>query len=412
MKALVTGGAGFIGSHTVDLLLERGYEVKVLDALMPPVHGNGVKPDYVPDDVEFIRGDVRDREAVDRALQGVDVVFHLAAYQDYLPDFSRFAFTNDGGTALLYELIVEKRYPIQKVVLASSQAVYGEGKYRCPEHGVQYPTLRPLEQLMQREWELCCPDCSGELRLLPTDEMQVNPANQYAISKYAQELYALTLGQRYGIPTVAMRYSITQGPRQSFRSAYSGILRIFSMRLLNDKPPIAYEDGQQLRDYVSVHDVAQANLLVLEDSRADYQAFNVGGGKATTVLEYAHLLARKLNKDIEVEVSGKFRFGDTRHIISDTSKLQALGWEPITPLDQIIEEYIAWAEAQPDLRDYYAEAEEVMKRVGTVRMADESLLYPERVRRDMICIRNHSIWLDLQKLWSRTLPAVIKGRGA
>ena len=412
MKALVTGGAGFIGSHTVDLLLERGYEVKILDALMPPVHVNGVKPDYVSDDVEFVHGDVRDREAVDRALRGIDVVFHLAAYQDYLPDFSRFAFTNDGSTALLYELIVEKRYPIQKVVLASSQAVYGEGKYRCPEHGVQYPTLRPLEQLMRREWELCCPECGGELRLLPTDEMQVNPANQYAISKYAQELYALTLGQRYGIPTVAMRYSITQGPRQSFRSAYSGILRIFSMRLLNDKPPIAYEDGQQLRDYVSVHDVAQANLLVLEDSRADYQAFNVGGGKATTVLEYAHLLARKLNKDIEVEVSGKFRFGDTRHIMSDTSKLQALGWEPITPLDQIIEEYIAWAQTQPDLRDYYAEAEEMMKRVGTVRMADESLLYPERVRLDMNCIRNHSIWLDLQKLWSRTLPAVFKGRGA
>jgi dTDP-L-rhamnose 4-epimerase len=374
MKALVTGGAGFVGSHTVDLLLERGYEVKVLDALMPPVHVNGVKPDYVLDDVEFIRGDVRDREGVDRALRGVDVVFHLAAYQDYLPDFSRFAFTNDGGTALLYELIVEKRYPIQKVVLASSQAVYGEGKYRCLEHGVQYPPLRPLEQLMRQEWEPYCPECGGELRLLPTDEAQVHPANQYAISKYAQELYALTLGRRYGIPSVAMRYSITQGPRQSFRNAYSGILRIFSMRLLNDKPPIAYEDGQQLRDYVSVHDVVQANLLVLEDSRANYQVFNVGGGKATTALEYAHLLARKLNKDIEVEVPGKFRFGDTRHIISDISKLRGLGWEPITPLDQIVEQYIAWAQAQPDLRDYYAEAEEVMKRVGIVRMADESLL--------------------------------------
>jgi dTDP-L-rhamnose 4-epimerase len=376
MKALVTGGAGFIGSHTVDLLLERGYEVRILDALVPPVHVNGVKPDYVPNDVEFILGDVRDREAVERALQGVDVVFHLAAYQDYLPDFSRFAFTNDGGTALLYELIVEKRYPIQKVVLASSQAVYGEGKYRCPEHGVQYPPLRPLEQLMRQEWEPCCPECGGELELLLTDEAQVNPANPYAISKCAQELYALTLGQRYGIPTVAMRYSITQGPRQSFRNAYSGILRVFSVRLLNDKSPIAYEDGQQLRDYVSVHDVARANLLVLEDSRADYQVFNVGGGRATTVLEYAHLLFRKLDKDIEVEMPGKFRFGDSRHIISDISKLRALSWEPMTPLEQIVEEYIAWAQAQPDLQDHYAEAEEVMKRVGTVRMADEQNLPP------------------------------------
>lgn len=379
MKALVTGGAGFIGSHTVDSLLERGYEVRILDALVPPVHVNGVKPDYVPNDVEFIRGDVRDREAVDRALRGVDVVFHFAAYQDYLPDFSKFAFTNDGSTALLYELIVEKRYPIQKVVLASSQAVYGEGKYRCPEHGVQYPPLRPAEQLMRREWEPCCPECGGELKLLLTDEAQVNPANQYAISKCAQELYALTLGQRYGIPTVAMRYSITQGPRQSFRNAYSGILRIFSMRLLNDKPPIAYEDGQQLRDYVSVHDVVRANLLVLEDSRADYQVFNVGGGKAMTVLKYAYFLIRKLNKDTEVEAPGKFRFGDARHLISDIGKLRALGWEPITPLDQIVEEYIAWAQVQPDLRDYYAEAEEVMRQVGTMRMADEQSLPPGAV---------------------------------
>lgn len=369
MKVLVTGGAGFIGSHTVDLLLEKGYQVRVLDALRHPVHDNGCKPEYLPPEVEFIQGDVRSREDMARALEGMDFIFHLAAYQDYLPDFSTFAFTNDGGTALLYELIVERKYPIQKVVVASSQAVYGEGKYECPEHGIQYPPPRPMEQLMRRQWEPRCSQCGGEMKVCLTDEVQVNPANQYAISKYTQELYALILGKRYGIPTVVMRYSITQGARQSFHNAYSGILRIFATRLLNGRPPVVYEDGLQLRDYVYVGDVARANLLVLEDERADYHAFNVGGDRQVTVLEYAYLLARKLGVDIEPEVPGKFRFGDTRHIISDVSKLRALGWEPVTPLETIVEEYLAWLQTQPGVKDAYSEAEKVMEQVGTLRSA-------------------------------------------
>jgi dTDP-L-rhamnose 4-epimerase len=372
LKALVTGGAGFVGSHTVDLLLERGYEVKILDALLPPVHLPGVKPDYVPADVEFLQGDVRDKEAMTRALEGVDVVFHLAAYQDYLPDFSKFATTNDAGTALLYEVIVEKKLPVRKVVVASSQATYGEGRYLCAEHGIQYPDLRPEGQLLQRRWEPVCPMCGRPMDPQWTDESRLNPANSYAISKAAQEMYALILGQRYGIPTVAMRYSITQGPRQSLRNAYSGILRIFTQRLLNGQPPIVYEDGQQIRDYVWVGDVARANLLVLEDARANYQAFNVGGNRQVTVLDYAHLLIHKTGVDVEPEVTGKFRFGDTRHIFSTVDRLQALGWEPSTPLDYIAGEYIAWARAQPDLRDRTADALRVMEKVGTVRSAVSS----------------------------------------
>ena len=367
MRILITGGAGFIGSHTVDLLLERGYEIKILDALLPPVHIPGVKPDYVPPDVELIHGDVRDPAAVDRALEGVEAVFHLAAYQDYLPDFSTFAFTNDGGTAMLYERIVARRRSIQKVVVASSQAVYGEGKCECPQHGVQYPDLRSTEQLERGQWDVHCPHCGEPIVPLWTDEARVNPANQYAVSKYCQELYALTLGKRYGIPTVALRYSITQGPRQSFRNAYSGILRIFTVRLLADRPPTAYEDGQQLRDYVSVSDVARANLLVLEDPRADYQVFNVGGGRRVTVLQYAHLIAEQLGKSIEPLVPGKFRFGDTRHILSDVSRLQMLGWEATTTLHQIAASYVGWAQSQPDVKDYYAEAERAMEQRGIVR---------------------------------------------
>lgn len=371
-RALVTGGAGFIGSHTVDLLLSHGYSVRVLDALAPPVHEDGQLPAYVPAEVEFLRGDVRDRQAMRQALEGVDVVFHLAAYQDYLTDFSKFFDVNATGTALLYELIVDERLPVRKVVVASSQATYGEGKYECSQHGAQYPPLRPESQLRQRQWEARCPLCGGPLRLLLSDEAVVQPHNQYAMSKYTQEMIALNLGRRYGIPSVAMRYSITQGQRQSFRNAYSGICRIFVTRMLAGQQPVAYEDGQQLRDYVYVGDVARANLLVLEDARADYQAFNVGGGRAVSVLEYAALVADVLGVDIKATVPGEYRFGDTRHIVSDISKLRSLGWEPQTPLRQIIAEYVAWARQQPGLQDYYGQAEQVMKRLGAVRSANSA----------------------------------------
>ena len=369
MKVLVTGGAGFIGSHTADLLVGRGHEVRILDSLEPPVHQRREKPSYMSDDVEFIIGDVRNRSDIQKALRGVEAVFHLAAYQDYLTNFSRFAFVNDGGTALLYEIIVNEHLPIQKVILGSSQAIYGEGKYECAEHGIQHPPPRPMEQLEGGEWEIGCPVCGGGMLPVPSDESSIAPHNPYAVSKYSQELYALTLGRRYGIPTVALRYSITQGPRQSFYNAYSGILRSFTIRLLNHRPPVIYEDGTQLRDYVYVGDVTQANLLVLESNYADCQVFNVGGGNVTSVLEYARLLAEVTGKQIEPEIPGEFRAGDTRHIISDVSKLRGFGWEAETPLRDIAREYVAWAEAQPEVRDHYARASRVMKETGVIRAA-------------------------------------------
>jgi len=367
MRILVTGGAGFIGSHTVDLLLEKKYTVRILDNLTPPVHIEGRIPEYVPRDAEFILGDVRERAAWERALVGVDAVFHFAAYQDYLPDFAKFFHVNTVGTALMYEIIVEKKLPIQKIVVASSQATYGEGKYECEIDGAQFPPLRPVEQLARRDWEPHCPVCRRAMKPVLTDEARINPHNQYAMSKFTQEMIALNLGQRYNIPSTAMRFSIVQGPRQSFRNAYSGALRIFTTRLLTNATPVCYEDGQQLRDYVSVHDVARANVLVLEDARANYQAFNVGGGHAITVQAYAQLIARQMGKDIAPQIPGQYRFGDTRHIISDISKLRALGWEPQFSFEQIVDEYIAWARVQPDVRDYYEEAERQMKAMGTIR---------------------------------------------
>ena len=365
---LVTGGAGFIGSHTVDALLERGYRVRVLDALTPPVH-TGERPEYLPTEVELIRGSVTDQSALREALQGVDAVFHFAAYQDYLTDFSHFFLTNSVGTALLYELIVNERLPIRKVVVASSQAVYGEGKYRCPKHDVQYPDQRSPAHLELGEWQVSCPECAAPMEALWTDERVVAPHNSYGLSKRDQEEIAIKLGRRYGIPSVALRYSIVQGPRQSFHNAYSGALRSFAVRVLTGQPPVIYEDGEQLRDYVSVHDVIEANLLVLRDSRADYQVFNVGADRRVTVRSLARLVIEAAGAGMEPEFAGLYRVGDSRHIFSDVSKLRALGWAPQVAQQEMVREYLAWSAEQPGLGDSFAKARVAMEAAGVLRRA-------------------------------------------
>ena len=367
-RVLVTGGAGFIGSTTVDHLLARGYQVRVMDSLQERVHPRGW-PTYLPKEVERLQGDMRHRADWERALDGVEGVFHLAAYQDYMPDFSTFIHVNAVSTALLYEIIVDRKLPVQKVVLASSQAVYGEGKYRCARDGVVYPSSRPAEQLARAEWEVRCPTCQGPLEHLPITEDRVNPHTAYGISKYTLELVAFNLGRKYGIPAVCMRYSIVQGPRNSFFNAYSGICRIFTLRLLHDQPPVCYEDGLSLRDYVYVGDVARANVLVMEDSRADFRAFNVGGQRATSVREYARIAAQACGKDIEPELSGEYRFGDTRHTVSSWEALGSLGWRPEVPLTQIVAEYAEWVRAQPDMGDFYARSAAQMRAAQVLRQA-------------------------------------------
>ena len=371
-KALITGGAGFIGSHIAELLLENNIEVKILDNLLKPIHQKG-KPDYLPNDIEFIEGDVRNRFDLEYALEDVDVVFHEAAYQGFLPDFSTFFHVNSVGTALIMELIVEKELPIQKVVIASSQAVYGEGKYKCPKcDKIVYPQPRSIEQLMQQDWNPKCPACGEDMVSLLTDENHIEPHTQYAMSKYSQEMIGINLGRRHNIPVVALRYAITQGPRQSFYNAYSGILRIFCLRLMNDLKPVIYEDGNMKRDYVHVKDVAKANLLVMQKDEANYQVYNVGSGIPTTQLEFYDALSKKLDKQhIEPDIPGEFRLGDMRHIVSDVSKLKALGWQPTHNLDQILDDYIAWVEIQDSVEDQFAEAEKVMKEKGAVRKARE-----------------------------------------
>jgi dTDP-L-rhamnose 4-epimerase len=366
----VTGGAGFIGSHTVDLLLERGYEVRILDNLQPRVHPRG-KPNYLPREAEFIQGDVANRDDLDKSLRGVSRVVHLAAYQDYLPDFSTFIHTNTESSALLFELIVEKGYPVEKIVFASSQSVSGEGRYECREHGVIYPDPRPVERLRRGDWEVKCPACGAEMKPLLIDENTVSPHTAYAVSKYSIELLARSLGRRYSIPTACMRYTYVQGTRNSFYNAYSGIARRFALRLLHGMPPLCYEDGMQLRDYVNVKDIARANVLVMEDPRADFQVFNAGGGRAVTVVEFAEIMIKEFGSRVEPLVPGEFRMGDTRHTVSDNSRLNALGWQPTVPVEQNVREYAAWMREQKGSAEYLEEAERVMREQGVIQSVEK-----------------------------------------
>lgn len=344
MRALLTGGAGFIGSHTADALLREGWRVRALDSLEEPVHPGRRAPDYLDPRIELVRADVRDERALLDALRGCDVVYHFAAFQDYLPVFSRFFDVNVTGTALLYELIVREKLPVKRVVIASSQAALGEGLYLDARGAGLLPEIRPAEQLERGEWEIRAPaGYAGPLRWQPTPESVGNPQNQYGLSKVAQERVALSLGKRYGIPTVALRYSIVQGPRQSFYNAYSGACRLFCLSFHLGREPVIFEDGCQVRDFVNIHDVVEANLLVLQDSRADYEAFNVGGGRAHTVLEFASAVAQVFAvKDYEPVPSGKYRFGDTRHICSSIEKIERLGWKPTRSIHDSVEAYKEW----------------------------------------------------------------------
>ena len=390
---LVSGGAGFIGSHTVDLLLEHGYDVQVLDNLQARVHPYG-KPSWLSKKVEFIHGDVSNYDDIKTALKDVSLVFHLAAYQDYMPDFSTFIHTNTESAALLFQIIVSDRnlYPVKKIVFASSQSVSGEGRYICPTcagntyiptikeqllqpdsayklpiSAVQIPQPRQVLQLSRGDWNIYCINCNAILKPLLINEETVKPGTPYAISKYAIELLADRLGKRYDIPTTCLRYTYVQGTQNSFYNAYSGIMRRFALRILHNLPPIVYEDGLQLRDYVNVRDVARANLLVLQDEKANFEVFNVGGEHAITVLEFARLILKEFNSDIEISIPREFRMGDTRHTISDTSKLQYLGWKPTISIEQSIREYISWIKNKDVKAEYNEQIEQIMKENLVIR---------------------------------------------
>lgn len=339
----MTGGAGFIGSHLVDAFLRKGYDVRILDSLDPRVHSYRT-PTYVPKEAEFIRGSVTDRATWERALDGVDVVSHQAAYQDYMLDFSRFLLVNSVSTALLYEVLVERGWRPRKVIIASSQAVYGEGQYACPMHGFFLGRNRTPEQMKSADWEVRCPQCGEPSTAKWMEEPHTNPCNPYGVSKLSGEQAAVGLGRLHRIPTVALRYSITQGPRQSLFNQYSGILRIFTTRALAGEPLLIYEDGRQTRDFVHIDDVVDANFCVLDSDTADFESFNVGGGTPTSIAQYAELIVSKLGGGIRIMIPGQYRLGDNRHSISSIAKLQTLGWRPKHNLPQILDDFFSWVD--------------------------------------------------------------------
>lgn len=363
---LVTGGAGFIGSHTVDLLLAKGYKVKILDNLQERVHPKG-KPKYIPSDVEFIKGDVSNPKDLLKSLKGIDAVYHLAAYQDYLPDFSTFIHTNTESTALIFELILAKKLPIKKIIFASSQSVAGDGKWKCSKHGTFWAEQRPIKQLDLGEWELKCPRCGKPSKHILMTEDIARPITTYGISKYSIELLADILGKKYNIPTVCMRYTYVQGPRNSFYNAYSGIARVFAMRILNNKTPILFEDGLGLRDYINVSDVARANLLVLENQKANNQVFFVGGGKAYKGIDFAKTMIKVFKSNLEPEVPNIYRVGDTRSTVSSIKKLKKLGWRPEVKLEKSLTQYRDWIHEQGYIEDKSDIAMNNMIKQGVIR---------------------------------------------
>ncbi|MGD9765034.1 MAG: SDR family NAD(P)-dependent oxidoreductase [Candidatus Binatia bacterium] len=359
---LITGGAGLIGSHVADHLLAHGYSVRALDTLSTQVHGGERQPpEYLDARVELIVGDVRDRDTVRRALRGADAVFHFAAavgVGQSMYEVVHYTSVNNVGTAVLCEALAER--PVRRLVVASSMSIYGEGLYRRRDGTLVQHVQRPLEQLRAHRWEPL--DDDGEpLEPLPTDEAKAPAvASVYALSKFDQERMCLMIGQAYRLPTVALRFFNVYGPRQALANPYTGVLAVFASRYLNGRRPVVFEDGEQRRDFVSVHDVAEACRLALEASDATGQVFNIGSGRSYTVREVAERLAHVLGREeIEPEISGSYRVGDVRHCFADIRLAgRVLGYAPRVTLDDGLRELAQWlAGRQPDDRVPQARAE-------------------------------------------------------
>ena len=350
-KVLVTGGAGFIGSHTVDALLARGDTVRVFDNLNPQVHGpEAGKPSYLHEDVEFIQGDVRDRNSLKKAIKGIDIIIHDAAevgVGQSMYSIDQYISTNVGGTGLLWDILVNDRNNVEKVLVASSMSNYGEGRYVCSEHGRIAPKLRPVEQMQAGQWEMLCPACQQPAKPVPTDEnKEMHCTSVYAQSKKDQEVYSLMIGETYKIPTVACRYFNCYGPRQSLNNPYTGAAAIFCSSVKNDKAPLIYEDGHQQRDFIHVKDLVRGKLMLLDSSESNYQVFNIGRGKPGSIIEVAEAIIEIFGKSLVPDIIGKFRNGDIRHCYADTSKLRALGFEPELSLKEGLADLVAWGDQQ------------------------------------------------------------------
>ena len=369
MKIIVTGGAGFIGSHIVDALVEE-HEVVVLDSVELQVHAKG-KPSYLNENVTYMFDDIRNKEKLKEALFDAEVVFHQAAavgVGQSMYQIERYVDVNTMATAKLLDILVNEEHEVKKLIVASSMSIYGEGTYKCGDCGVVYPSLRTEEQLKKREWEMKCPQCGKVVKPVPTGEDKtLQPTSIYAITKRDQEEMCLQIGRAYGIPVVALRYFNVYGPRQSLSNPYTGVCAIFSSRIKNRNPPPIFEDGWQTRDFVSVHDIVQANLLAMKSLSANYDAFNVGTGKATSILEIAQTLIELYGKGkLKPEITSKYRAGDIRHCYADISKIKnKLGYSPKVDFEKGMKELVNWGEKQ-EAADKFEQAHEELLEKGLV----------------------------------------------
>ncbi len=369
-RALVTGGAGLIGSHVTDLLIREGWTVRVLDNLEPQTHRDG-PPAWLNPAAEFVRGDLTDRATIRAAMTGIDVIFHEGAYGGYMPEIAKYVHVNSFGTAQMLEVIREDALPIKKIVVASSQAVYSEGAVTCPKHGLMFPGVRPVEQLRRADWTVHCPLCDGPTVSAPTPEQApIGGETVYGLTKVDQEKLVLLWGKQIGIPTVALRYSCTYGPRQSIFNPYTGVIAIFCTRLLNGLAPVLFEDGEQTRDFSFVEDIARANLLAAETDGLDGLPVNVGSGRGVAIREVATQIAEALGIRIEPEVNGEFRPGEMRYLTSETARIRAVGYEPRVDLAEGIGRYLKWIRSQGDVKDYFSAAADLLRSKGIVHKAE------------------------------------------
>ena len=350
-QVLITGGAGFVGSHLADGLLRQGHAVRVLDDLTPQVHPGGERPEYLSTDVELVRGDVRDPNLLKTVLDGIDVVYHFAAtvgVGQSMYEISRYMSVNTQGTAELLQAVLDTKSKVEKIVVASSMSIYGEGRYVGADGRTYAPPVRSTEQLKRGEWEVSVGD-SGPLQPVPTDEDKPSEINSmYALSKRDQEELCMIYGRTYGLPVTALRFFNIYGTRQALSNPYTGVAAVFASRMLNGKQPLIFEDGEQQRDFVSIHDIVRANLLAMDAPASDGEVINVGSGRPVSIRRIAELLAGALgSKGLEPIVTGKYRAGDIRHCYADISRARLLlGYEPQVTHEEGFAELAAWLESQ------------------------------------------------------------------
>lgn len=367
---LVTGGAGFIGSHLVDKLISSGYKVRIFDNLTPQVH-QGKIPTYLNKKAEFIKGDVTKKEDLEKVLKDIDAIFHEAAVVGVgqsMYEIEHYTYNNTIGTAKLLDFLANNKHNVKRILVASSMSAYGEGLYKCKKCGFVRPPLRDDRQMSKKEWELKCPNCKNILIPVLTPESEPFRCNSiYAITKQSQEDMVMIFGKAYGIPATALRCFNVYGPRQSLSNPYTGVAAIFLSRLKNDKPPVIYEDGLQTRDFISVYDIADANVICLENEKSFGKIFNLGTGNPIAIKQIAEILAKLLGKNIAPEITEKFRSGDVRHCSADISLIKkTLGWSPKWSFEEGMNDLIKWGQKE-EAKDLFDKASKELQEKGLIK---------------------------------------------